>query len=68
MCGIAGFYDLRREGRSDREILVRMTDLARVAMDSATTALLTSDLRLAAPNLRVASPDLVSPLCQLLYG
>jgi phosphate transport system protein len=29
------------------EILVRMTDLARVAMDSATTALLTSDLRLA---------------------
>ena len=29
------------------EILVRMTDLARVAMDSATTALLTADLRLA---------------------
>lgn len=28
------------------EILVRMTDLARVAMDSATTALLTADLRL----------------------
>lgn len=29
------------------QILVRMTDLARVAMDSATTALLTADLRLA---------------------